>query len=190
MISTTAQLSLTTDSNNTPTGTTVPISNSSDVIMKDVAEDTNDVRVEMSAHGAMDQASLDIRAKKSRWADVSDMDTEQDAGLIPAANAEVENSRAAASAAASADVRERLAPPTAESKPEVDEFYGPSLPPIQCKLNLRLIQNQNHTGRVRLRDQYRLHEILLSVGLDQCEHCYFVSYKPFTSRCWNRYRSV
>ena len=109
--------------------------------MKDVAEGANDVRVEVSSHGAMDQASLDIRARKSRWADTSDMDTGQDSGLIPAATREVENSGAAA-AAASSDVSERLAPPAAESKPEVDEFYGPSLPPIQCKLDFRLIQNQ------------------------------------------------
>ena len=27
-----------------------------------------------------------------------------------------------------------------------------------------------HTGLVRLRDRYRLHETLLSVGLSQCEH--------------------
>ena len=32
----------------------------------------------------------------------------------------------------------------------------------------------NHTGRVRLRDQHRLNEILLSVGLGQCEHFYSV----------------
>ena len=113
--------------------------------MKDVAESTNDVRVEVTSHGAMDQASLDIRAKKSRWADTSDMDTEQNAGLIPAATAEVENSRASsAAAAASSDGSERLAPPAAESKPEVDEFYGPSLPPIQCKLDFRLIQNRTN----------------------------------------------
>ena len=139
MISITAQLSLTTGNKNTTTITTTP---NSDVIMKDVAEVANDVRVDMTAHGAIDQASLDIRARKSRWADMSDMDTEQDAGLIPAANAEVENSRAAAAAtSASSDVSERLAPPAAESKPEVDEFYGPSLPPIQCKLDFRLILN-------------------------------------------------
>ena len=142
VISTTAQLSLTTDRNNTPTSTTTPNSNSSDVIMKDVEHGGNNVRVDVTAHGVMDQSSLDIRARKSRWADTSDMDTGQDAGLIPAATTEVENSRAAAAAAASVDVSERLAPPAAESKPEVDDFYGPSLPPIQCKLDFRLIQNQ------------------------------------------------
>ena len=120
--------------------------------MKNVEDGANNVHVDVTAHGAMDRVSLDIRARKSRWADTNDMDTEQDAGLNPAADAEVENSRAAVAAAASADVSERLAPPAAESKPEVDEFYGPRLPPIQCKLDFRLMQNQNHTGRVRLRD--------------------------------------
>ena len=153
VISTTAQLSLATDSNNTTTSTTTPNSNSSDVIMKDVEEGANDVRVEVTTHGAMDQASLDIRARKSRWADTSDMDTGQDAGLIPAATTEVENSRAAA-AAASSDVSARLAPPAAESKPEVDEFYGPSLPPIQCKLDfswhcdLRFLSKSNYYRQI------------------------------------------
>ena len=106
--------------------------------MKDVEDGANNVRVDVTAHGVMDQASLDTRARKSRWADMSDMDTEQEGSLALAARAEEENPRAAA---ASSDVSERLAPPAAESKPEVDEFYGPSLPPIQCKLDFRIIQN-------------------------------------------------
>ena len=41
-----------------------------------------------------------------------------------------------------------------------------------------------------LGDRYRFHEILLLVGVGQCEHVFTVSYKPFTSlsRCRTRSR--
>ena len=61
--------------------------------MKDLTESNGDADIKVSAHGGMDQASLDIRARKSRWADISDMDTEQDTGLTPATTAEVEKFR-------------------------------------------------------------------------------------------------
>ena len=95
------------------------------------AETQGDADVAVSADGALDQAAEDIRRRKSRWADATDMDAAQDAGLTSGAST-------IGSSATSQDVSERLAPSVAEIKREEDEeFFGPSLPPIQCKLQVQ-----------------------------------------------------